>query len=124
MKTHTLHTGEVVDGNSEAWRHHCEAVTVLKMPTGSREGYLQLVRARRGDIEMRRLRNTVQSIWIDRTARELIELERKDLLESERRLQRIGRDAQGERYRAAILKRMQEIISTTIPSSDKTERAA
>lgn len=120
MKPVTLHDGRVVDDYSEDYRHECEAITILKMPTSVRESFIQKVGAKRGDIEARRLRNTVQSIWIMRTAREIIELQRTDLLESERRLQRIGRDAQGERYRAAILKRMQEIIS----NSSDTERAA
>lgn len=120
MTTHTLHTGEVVDGYSEAWRHECEAVTILKMPTSEREGFLQKVRAKRGDIEYMRLRNTVQSIWIERTAHEIVVLERTDLLEAERRLQRIACNAQGERYRDAIKRRMQEIISTT----NNHERAA
>jgi hypothetical protein len=125
MKPVTLHDGRVVDDYSEDFRHECEAISILKMPTSVREGFIQKVGAKRGDLEAQRLRNTVQKIWIDRTAREIIELQRTDFLESERRLVRIARNGTlGQRYRAGIEKRMQEIISTTIPSSEKTERAA
>jgi hypothetical protein len=58
-------------------------------------------------------------MWTDQTARELLALQGTDLLASEQRLERIGRNGTlGERLRAGVERRMQEIISTT------TERAA
>lgn len=108
----TLLDGRQVDGSSEDWRHHCEGVAVLKMPTGAREGYLQIVGKKRGEHEMRRLRNTIQLLWTDKTAREILALERTDLLAAEQRLERIGRnDALGERLRAGVEARMKQIQS-------------
>lgn len=121
MKTYTTHDGRQVDGSSEDWRAECEARTILRMPTSQRQNYLHLVGKRRGEEAMRDLRNTVQTMWTDDTARELLALQRTDLLAAEQRLHRIGsKDALGERLRQGIERRMQEIISTTTTN----ERAA
>jgi len=45
----TLHTGETVASDSEAWRHECEAATVLAMPAlQKRRDYLAAVEKKRG----------------------------------------------------------------------------
>ncbi|WOH61934.1 hypothetical protein [Bradyrhizobium sp. BWC-3-1] len=119
MTTFTTHDGRTVDGSSEEWRHECEARTVLRMPTSERQAFINLVGKRRGDEAMNQLRNTVQRMWTDDAAHELLALQRTDLLAAEQRLERIGRnDELGKRLREGIERRMQEIISTT------TERAA
>jgi hypothetical protein len=122
MKTFTTFDGHQVDGSSEEWRHHCEARTVLRMPTSERQAFLNLVGKRRGDEAMNQLRNTVQRMWTDDTAREIIALARKDLLASEQRLERIGRNGTlGERLRAGVERRMQEIISSGHTASNDND---
>lgn len=59
----TLHTGETVASDSEAWRHHCEARTVLAMPTlDMRRAYLSAVEKRRGSAAREALQNTMLGI--------------------------------------------------------------
>jgi hypothetical protein len=114
MKTFTTHDGRTVDGSSEDWRAECEARAVLRMPTSDRQNYLHMVGKQRGKEAMRCLRNTVQTMWVDDLARELLALQRTDLLAAEQRLHRIGsKDALGQRLREGIERRMQEITSTT-----------
>ena len=45
----TLHTGQLVDSDSEAWRAECEARTILAMPFHKRAEFFQLVEQRRGE---------------------------------------------------------------------------
>lgn len=59
----TLHTGETVASDSEAWRHECEAATVLAMPTlQQRRDYLAAVEKRRGIKAREALQNTILGI--------------------------------------------------------------
>lgn len=59
----TLHTGETVASDSEAWRHETEAKFVLAMPTlDKRRAYLSAVEKRRGTGERERLQNTMLGI--------------------------------------------------------------
>jgi len=114
MTMFTTHDGRTVDGSSEEWRHETEARAILRMPTSERQSFLHLVGKKRGGVAMNELRNTVQRMWTDQTARELLALERTDLLAFEQRLERIGsNDELGKRLRAGVERRMQEIISTT-----------
>lgn len=59
-----LPDGRIVDSSSEAWRHHCEALTVCKMPTqAARRVHLAEVEKRRGLPERRRLEATARALW-------------------------------------------------------------
>lgn len=58
-----LHDGTEAASDSEAWRHECEAATVLAMPTlDKRRNYLAAVEKRRGIGERERLQNTMLGI--------------------------------------------------------------
>ena len=60
----TLHDGTVVDSDSEAWRHQCEAVAVARLPTlEMRRTYLEDVTRIRGKAAGDRLRATVRAVW-------------------------------------------------------------
>jgi hypothetical protein len=75
MGTATLHDGTLVDSNSEAWRHECEARAILNMPRkGMRQDYLwgaldERGKPRggvlqiRGEAEVRRLEATILALW-------------------------------------------------------------
>lgn len=72
----TLHDGTEVSNYSEEWRHECEAIAVLAMPSKrarqdflygrydpnwkkERGGVLQI----RGEAEVKRLETTILAIW-------------------------------------------------------------
>lgn len=113
-RTVRLKNGIEVSDYSEEYRHECEAITVLAMVTDARNIYFDLVAKKRGAEAAQQLKNTVAKLWTDKTAREIIALERADLLAAEQRLERIGKNGTlGERLRAGVERRMQEIISTT-----------
>ena len=58
-----LHDGTEVASDSEAWRHECEAATVLAMPTlDKRRNYLAAVEKRRGSAARESLQNTMLGI--------------------------------------------------------------
>jgi hypothetical protein len=74
MKTVTLHDGRQVDSDSEDWRHHCEAITLLHMPLSDRKKHLLAVEAKRGISERQRLQNTLMALWINKQAEQLASL--------------------------------------------------
>lgn len=58
-----LHDGTEVSSDSEAWRHECEARTVLAMPTlTARRDYLAAVERKRGIAARERLQQTMLGI--------------------------------------------------------------
>lgn len=58
-----LHDGTQAASDSEAWRHECEAATVLAMPTlQQRRDYLAAVEKKRGIAAREALQNTILSI--------------------------------------------------------------
>lgn len=87
MGTVTLHDGRQVDSYSEEWRHETEARAVLAMPIGQRRdflnGYLNHdtgrevkgVKQLRGQEAVTRLKETMMALWIDKQARQLVDME-------------------------------------------------
>lgn len=131
----TLMDGRQVHGNSEAWRHECEARAVLDMPLDQRKQHLEGqvdgdgrvlkkgILQYRGRDEMNRLKATIMLIWTDRQARNLLPLSQEEI---DAHLERIACDAQGERLRADIEARMAELISTKrqAANDDQAHKAA
>jgi hypothetical protein len=74
MNMKTLPDGREVDSSSEEWRHHCEAVTVLKMPLNARKAHLLAVEQKRGVAERQRLQGTLLALWIESQAKMLVDL--------------------------------------------------
>ena len=59
----TTHDGREVASDSEAWREHCEAVTVLALPSRpARSAYLERVEKHRGKPARERLQTIILSI--------------------------------------------------------------
>lgn len=52
------------DTSSEAWRHHCEALTVVAMPTReARQAHLAAVEKHRGQQARERLEQSARAMW-------------------------------------------------------------
>lgn len=73
--TVTLHDGRQVLSDSEEWRHECEALAIIAMPTvGMRRAFLRGaldetgahrngILQRRGEASVKRLEVTIKQIW-------------------------------------------------------------
>lgn len=60
----TLPDGTTVCSSSEAWRHHCEALTVCRMPTQeARRKHLEAVEQKRGQPARQQLEETARALW-------------------------------------------------------------
>lgn len=88
----TLHDGRQVAGDSEDWRHECEARTLLAMPLHKRKAQLGLVAERRGRVARQQLEATMMALWIARQGKMLADLNEAARLE---RLQVLRRDNGG-----------------------------
>ena len=64
MRTVKLIDGTEVPSDSEAWRHECEARSIVERPTlAERRMYLDEVERRRGKDAADRLRRTMSELW-------------------------------------------------------------
>lgn len=56
--------GRDVPGDSEDWRHECEARAIAKLPDlQQRRAWLEDIEAKRGKSEADRLRATMRALW-------------------------------------------------------------
>lgn len=61
--------GKLPDGSetctsSEAWRNHCEAIHVCRLPTLiERRRYLLMIHNKRGEKDWLKLRTAVEQVW-------------------------------------------------------------
>lgn len=63
----TLRNGQSVCSTSEAWRHECEARTVVQMPTReARRAHLDAVERLRGAKARQQLEETARALWAER----------------------------------------------------------
>lgn len=86
----TLIDGTKADSYSEAWRHECEARTVLAMPLAQRRDFLKGykdahtnrtfkgVAGNRGQDAVARLQDTMQAIWLSRQVDKLLAMDSDD----------------------------------------------
>lgn len=64
MKMVTLHDGTEVPSDSEAWRHECEARSIMNMPTlEKRRAHLAAITKIRGQAAADRIRETMSILW-------------------------------------------------------------
>jgi uncharacterized protein YjeT (DUF2065 family) len=56
--------GTLVESDSEAWRHLCEARAISRLPSlALRRSWLEDIAFKRGNAEADRLRKTIADIW-------------------------------------------------------------
>lgn len=70
----TLLDGTQTSNSSEAWRHECEARSLLRVPKPLRMKILGLVNDKRGWQARQALEKTIIEIWTDNQARSLAKL--------------------------------------------------
>ena len=100
-----LSDGTEVASDSEAWRHHCEAATVVGMDASRRSRYLEAVEKKRGAAARQRIEFTAHDIEVEQIVALPSRLARQEAIAAIGRKR--GRSAR-EAVEAAVLARWQQ----------------